>query len=88
MATVTISLPESLKAFADRQIAAKGYGDIGEYLSTLLGEAQAREEESRLESLLLEGLASDSIPLDNTFRERLHAKTEQIIERYNAPASR
>ena len=86
MTTVTIFLPESLKAFADSQIPRKGYGDIGRYLSVLLGEAQAREEEARLEALLLEGLASPSLPLDNAFRERLNAKVEQIIERHKEAA--
>ena len=31
MTTVTISLPESLKAFIDRQLATKGYGNVSEY---------------------------------------------------------
>ena len=31
MPTVTISLPDSLKAFIDRQMATKGYDNVSEY---------------------------------------------------------
>jgi antitoxin ParD1/3/4 len=63
MTTVTISLPESLKQFADAQVASKGYGDISQYFRSLLREAQEREADARLEALLLEGLESgDPIP--------------------------
>jgi antitoxin ParD1/3/4 len=57
MSTVTISLPESLKEFVDRQLATKGYGNVSEYFCSLLREAQAQEENARLEALLLEGLS-------------------------------
>jgi putative transcriptional regulator len=36
MTTVTISLPESLKAFIDHQLATKGYGNVSEYFRSLL----------------------------------------------------
>ncbi len=88
MVTVTISLPDSLRAFVDTQIAAKGYGNVSEYFRTLLREAQAKEQDARLEALLLEGLASKSIPLDADFRERLQVKTEQIIDKYRDRAIR
>jgi antitoxin ParD1/3/4 len=81
LATVTISLPDSLKAFVDTQLAAKGYGNVSEYFRGLLREAQSKEQEARLEALLLEGLASDRIPLDEGFQQRLAAKVEQIIEK-------
>lgn len=58
MATVTISLPDNLKAFMEGQIANKGFGNVSEYVRSLLREAQAKENEARLQSLLLEGLAS------------------------------
>ncbi|HXY58834.1 MAG TPA: ribbon-helix-helix domain-containing protein [Methylocystis sp.] len=43
MATVTISLPESLKKFVDEQLAEKGYGNISEYFRGLLRDAQAKD---------------------------------------------
>jgi antitoxin ParD1/3/4 len=84
MTTVTISLPDSLKTFIDSQIATKGYGNVSEYFRSLLREAQAKEQEARLEALLLEGLASRSIPLDAQFRQGLEAKVEQILDKYQA----
>ncbi len=82
MTTITISLPDSLKHFVDGQLAAKGFGNVSEYFRSLLREAQAKEEEALLEKLLLEGLASKRIPLDDDFRARLAKKTEQIVEKY------
>ena len=82
MTTLTISLPDSLQKFVERQIAAKGYVDVSEYVGSLLRDAQAKEEDSRLEASLLEGLASDRLPLDSAFWDRLDAKTETILERH------
>jgi antitoxin ParD1/3/4 len=82
MTTLTIALPDSLKAFIDRQVANKGYGNVSEYVRSLLREAQAREENGRLEALLLEGLAPNRIPLDAEFRKRLETKVEQVLDKY------
>lgn len=82
MTTVTISLPDSLKAFIDTQLATKGYGNVSEYFRGLLREAQAKAQDARLEALLLEGLASKRIPFDAEFRKRLEAKAEQILDKY------
>jgi antitoxin ParD1/3/4 len=78
MTTVTISLPETLKTFIDEQLATKGYGNVSEYFRSLLREAQEREEEARLEALLLEGLATGGpdIPLTRAFWKDL--KTEAV----------
>ena len=84
MTTVTISLPDSLKAFIDGQVASKGYGNVSEYFRTLLREAQAKEEQARLEVLLLEGLASNRLPLNDTFLQGLEAKAAAILEKYKA----
>lgn len=79
MPTVTISLPESLKEFVDAQVATKGYGNVSEYFRSLLREAQVREEEARLEKLLLEGLSSGAgIPLDDAFWRDLRAEAAQL----------
>jgi antitoxin ParD1/3/4 len=82
MTTLTISLPDSLRAFVDSQLASKGYGNVSEYFRSLLREAQAKEEDARLEALLLEGLSSKRIPFDADFRARLEAKTEEILDKY------
>ena len=79
MTTVTISLPESLKASVNRQLATKGYGNVSEYFRSLLRGAQAAEEDARLEALLVEGLAGDGdIPLTREFWTELKAEALQI----------
>jgi antitoxin ParD1/3/4 len=82
MTTVTISLPDSLREFVDSQVATKGYGNVSEYFRGLLREAQTKEHNARLEALLLEGLASNSLPLDAGFRRGLEAKVEQILNKH------
>jgi len=85
MTTVTISLPESLKAFIDRQLATKGYGNVSEYFRSLLREAQQAEEDARLEALLLEGLAGGAdIPLTREFWKELKSEAQQIAAKHRA----
>ena len=85
MTTVTISLPESLKAFIDRQLATKGYGNVSEYFRSLLRDAQKEEEDARLEALLLEGLAGgDDIPMTPGFWKDLKAKARDIAAKHKA----
>jgi antitoxin ParD1/3/4 len=78
MTTVTISLPESLKDFIDRQLATKGYGNVSEYFRSLLRNAQREEEDARLEALLLEGLAGGDIALAPEFWKDLKAEVRGI----------
>jgi antitoxin ParD1/3/4 len=58
MTSLNISLPESMRAWIDEQIAKGGYGTASEFVRQLIREAQKREAEARLEALLLEGLES------------------------------
>ena len=93
MTTVTISLPDSLMQFVDAQVANKGYGDVSEYIRSLVREAQEREREQRedvrLEALLLEGLASgDPIPVDENFWSDLRKEAEQRVEARKAGTGR
>ena len=81
MATVTISLPDSLKEFVDAQLANKGYGNVSEYFRGLLREAQAREQDARLETLLLEGLASgEPVPLTKEFWTDLRQEAARLAK--------
>ena len=83
MTTVTISLPDSLKTFIDRQLATKGYGNVSEYFRSLLRDAQQAEEDARLEALLLEGLAGgEDIPLTPAFWKELKVEVRQIAARH------
>ena len=80
MATITISLPDTLKSFVETQIETKGYGNVSEYFRSLLRDAQEKENEARLEALLLEGLASGKgdVP-DAAFWADLKAEAAQRL---------
>jgi antitoxin ParD1/3/4 len=80
MQTVTISLPDSLKAFVEAEVATKEYGNVSEYFRTLLREAQDRDAKARLEGLLLEGLAAgESKAVDKTFWADLRAEAQRLV---------
>jgi antitoxin ParD1/3/4 len=53
-----ISLPKSLHAFIEEQIASSRYGTISEYLQALVQRELTLKAEQRLEALLIEGLES------------------------------
>lgn len=55
MTTMNISLPDSLKAFVDGQVAERGYGTSSEYVRELIRKDQDRQH---LRGLLLAGAAS------------------------------
>jgi antitoxin ParD1/3/4 len=82
MTTLTISLPDTLKDFIEREVHAKGYGNISEYVRGLLREAQRKEEDERLEALLLEGLTTGGeAPLNREFWRELKKEAAQIAAR-------
>ena len=55
MTTVNISLPQSLKAFLDEQVTARGYGSSSEYLRDLI---RADQDCQNLRTMLLDGARS------------------------------
>src|SRR5215472_4918502 len=58
MATLTISLPDHLKALIDAEVAAKGYRSPGEYIGLLIQKAHLEKHREKIEQLLLDGLNS------------------------------
>ena len=73
---MNISLPESLKAFVDEQVAGRGYGTSSEYVRELIRRDQDRQA---LRGLLFEGAASapaspaDAGPVE-ALRDRLRSR--------------
>jgi len=57
-ATMNISLPEPLKEHVRAQVATGAYANPSDYVRALIRADRRRVEESELERLLLEGLAS------------------------------
>jgi antitoxin ParD1/3/4 len=63
MQTMNISLPETLKDFVDRQIAAGRYSTASEYVRELIRNDEKRKAEEQLSTLLREGLQSKETEL-------------------------
>ncbi|MEH2413855.1 MULTISPECIES: ribbon-helix-helix domain-containing protein [unclassified Nostoc] len=49
MSRINISLPESMKAFVEEQVAQGGYGSISEYLQNLITQDQKRKMQEHIE---------------------------------------
>ena len=72
MATMNISLPDSLRDFVDEQVAARGYSTSSEYMRELIRKDQDRQH---LRKLLLEGAASPpGTPIDDAYFDRLRKR--------------
>jgi antitoxin ParD1/3/4 len=80
LASLNISLPQSLKEYVENQVAEGGYSTPSEYLRELLREDQKRRAEERLEALLFEGLQSGE-PIQIT-AEYWEKKRRDLIERH------
>ena len=59
MQSMNISLPDPLKQFVDGQIAKGRYSSVSEYVRELIRADEKLKAREQLESLLLEGLASE-----------------------------
>jgi antitoxin ParD1/3/4 len=82
MTTLTISLPDSLKDFIEREVETKGYGNVSEYVRGLLRGAQAKASDARLEALLIEGLtAGEEISVSPEFWSELRQDAAKILAR-------
>ena len=75
MSTMNISLPESLKAFVDEQVNARGYGSTSEYVRELIRKEQ---DIQHLRNLLLAGAASPVAGVaDKAFFETLREEVRE-----------
>jgi antitoxin ParD1/3/4 len=78
--TMNISLPDSMKAFVDEQVAKGGFGTASEYVRHVLREEQKRRLREQIDAKLLEALdsgeatpmtADDWVSLRRGLRKRL-----------------
>jgi len=66
---MNVSLPDSLKAYVDEQVAHRGYGTSSEYVRDLIRKDQDRQ---RLRGLLLDGASSaPAAPADAAYFGKL-----------------
>ena len=79
---MNISLPDTMRAFIDEQVAQRGYGTSSEYVRDLIRREQDRE---KLRALILEGAASplagvaDKAYFDG-LRERIRHRAAKVAE--------
>ena len=59
MATMNISLPDTLKDFIDARVSNDGYGNVSEYVRELVRQDQKRKEREESERVYLEKLRED-----------------------------
>jgi antitoxin ParD1/3/4 len=84
MRTMNISLPESLKAFVDEQVDARGFGTSSEYIRDLIRKDQER---LALRRLLLEGAKSPQEGVaDEAYFEHLRARVRKAGRRSKSRA--
>jgi antitoxin ParD1/3/4 len=72
MSTMNISLPDSLKAYVDEQVAGRGFGTSSEYVRELIRKDQDRQH---LRALLLDGAGSAPAgPADKAYFDTLRSR--------------
>jgi antitoxin ParD1/3/4 len=78
MATMNISLPESMKAFVEEQATREGYGTVSEYLRAVLRDLQKRKAQKvELDAQLLEGVRSPTVRMTRKRWEELEQKVKK-----------
>ncbi|BAY39006.1 putative addiction module antidote protein, CopG/Arc/MetJ family [Nostoc sp. NIES-2111] len=58
MKSINISLPDTMRAYVEEQVAQGGYSSVSEYFRELVRQDQKHRAKERLETMLLEGLNS------------------------------
>jgi antitoxin ParD1/3/4 len=82
MSTITISIPDQLKAFIATQMKKRGFDNVSEYFRSLIRDAQEREAEAWLEALLLEGLGSKDMEVSEGFWKDLKADAKVLVKKH------
>lgn len=79
LASLNISLPQTMKDFVEGQVESAGFGTPSEYIRALIRDDQKGRSEENLEAFLLEGLNSgEPIEITPEYWER---KRAQLVER-------
>ena len=83
MATMNISLPDSLKSYVDSRVSKDGYGTASEYFRELIRQDQQRrereqEERAQLEKLREEVEAGLTAIREGRFKE--YASAEELVD--------
>jgi antitoxin ParD1/3/4 len=86
MSTMSLTLPDSLKAFVESQATKRGYGSPNDYLEALIREDQRKAENDEIENKLLEALQGP--PAVPVTAETWEAVKQEGLRRLEAMKSR
>ena len=82
MPTMNITLPDPQKVFVDAQIASGRYSSASEYVRMLIREDEKHRAEEKLQTMLLEGLATQESDLTRQdFKDIRKAAGERLKAR-------
>lgn len=83
MTSINISLPDSMRAYVEQQVASGGYSSASEYFRELVRQDQKRKADEHLEAMLLEGLSSGTATAMTTqdWEDVRQAVRERITKR-------
>jgi antitoxin ParD1/3/4 len=87
MTSMNVSLPEELKEYVEAQTKS-GYSTPSEYVRELIRKDQRRRAKERLDTMLLEGLNSESIPVDAKYWSDLKKEALARLESRKKSASK
>lgn len=81
IATLNISLPDTMKTEVEEIIATEGYGNTSEFFRDLVRNYLKERRERKIEDLLLEGINSgESTPLTKNDFEKIKERGMQRLQ--------
>jgi antitoxin ParD1/3/4 len=81
IATINISIPDTMKTAVEEVIAAEGYGNTSEFFRDLVRNYLKQRQEQKLEALLLESVeAGDFSPLTKMDFEKIKQRGLQRLK--------
>ncbi len=81
IATINISIPETMKTAVEEVMAAEGYGNTSEFFRDLVRNYLKQRQEQKLEALLLESVeAGDFSPLTKADFEKIKQRGLQRLK--------
>ena len=84
MATLHISLPETLKEFVKEEVREGGYGTPSDYVRSLLRQAKERKARQKLDQALLASLESPAEAVTPEYLAELQRKARELTGREGA----
>jgi antitoxin ParD1/3/4 len=85
MATMNISLPDTMRGFIENCVTESGYGTVSEYVRELIREDQKRRAQEKLEAQLLAALNSGA-PIKVT-PEYVRQTLAELVEKHGVKES-